>query len=110
MKAWLIALIFFLLPFAEAQANCDLSRFRWECDIAISPDPTPAMPSLVYCGNSYGYVSKADYDTLVRFHRRSINMVLKINGEFIEAPCIPGHRSSQDLADDVSMTAGGWKK
>lgn len=110
MKSCLLALLFFLPTFVAAQAHCELHRFRWECDIAIYPDPSPAAPSLVYCGNSYGYVSKADYDTLVRFHRRSINMVLKIDGEFLESPCIPAHRSSQDLLADGLMTAGGWKK
>ncbi|STX50332.1 Uncharacterised protein [Legionella busanensis] len=87
--------IFFLLIFLPVHlvfANCDLTRFRWECDIRIYPKPTRGATSLVYCGNSYGYVTPANFDILSRYHRRSINMVLKINGEFVEAPCIPGRR------------------
>ncbi|WP_419420078.1 hypothetical protein ACNVED_01920 [Legionella sp. D16C41] len=87
-----ITLLLSLLPIQLAFANCDLTRFRWECDIPIHPKPTKSATSLVYCGTSYGYVTPANFDILSRYHRRSVNMVLKINGEFVEAPCIPGRR------------------
>lgn len=73
-------------------ANCNLHQFRYPCDITLKPYPTRYAKSLVYCGNSRGYVTKHDYDILTKFHRRSINMTLSINGEFLESPCIPADR------------------
>lgn len=81
-----------LLCSSTAFANCDITQFRWECDIPIKRKPSHHHKSLVYCGNSYGYLSKDEYDRLNRFHRRNINMVLKIHGEYMDSPCIPAHR------------------
>ncbi|STX27823.1 Uncharacterised protein [Legionella beliardensis] len=87
-----ITILLCFIPLQLAFANCDLTRFRWECDIPISAKPTRWATSLVYCGSSYGYVTPANFDILSRYHRRSINMVLKINDEFVDAPCIPVRR------------------
>jgi hypothetical protein len=92
MKRTNLALVVLLLLSNLVFANCDLTRFRWDCDLAIKPHRTGSAHSLVYCGNSFGYLNRAQYDVLARYQRANVNMVLKINDEYIDSPCIPAGR------------------
>ena len=73
-------------------AHCDLTRYPWECELNMHIKPTAAAHSLVYCGDIYGYISTNQYDTMVRYQRANVNMILTLNGSYVDAPCVPYQR------------------
>lgn len=89
-----IAVLFMLIytTFSFAFANCDLSRFKWDCDLPMKVKPSRAHQSLVYCNDLRGYITPAEFQILNHYFRRDVNMVLRVNGEYIDSPCVPIRR------------------
>lgn len=75
-----------------AYAECDLSEFRWDCDLITQKKPVPGATSMVSCGFAHGYLSKEQYRIMARNLREHINMALYINGEYVDSPCLQGQR------------------
>ena len=88
MKTIVFGLLVLLQPgLSFGHTNCDLSEYRWECDLNINQKQK--HKTLFQCGAAWGYLTKQQYKTLARYQRADVNMILTLNGNFITAPCIP---------------------
>jgi hypothetical protein len=94
MKKSRLVVALVAVPFSAvlANGNCDLTDFRWDCDTPLHVKRSHQTPSLIYCGNVFGYVTQAQYDQLMRYQRADVNMVLTVNGEYVDSPCLPNRR------------------
>ncbi len=73
----------------SAFADCDLKRFRWECALPMQMKPSAYSRAPVWCGHVLGYLTRERYDRLLHYRRVNVNMVLDVNGEYIDSPCVP---------------------
>ena len=71
--------------------QCDLTRFADECAIPFTTKGATDR-SQVYCGEQLGYISRAHFEVLRRYQRANTNMILTVNGEYYDSPCIPFRR------------------
>lgn len=81
--------ILLILMTHSALANCDLSKFRWDCDLPAHTKPTSYAHSLLYCGEAVGYLTQSQYDTFLRYQRANVNMSLDVRGEYFSGACVP---------------------
>lgn len=69
-------------------AACDPTSFSHRCNLPFVTKHHAHL-SQVYCGPSVGYITKHQYDILRRYQRVNTNMIVTINGEYVDSPCIP---------------------
>ena len=69
--------------------NCDLTEFRWLCQIPVKAKASRHTPSVMDCGGTKVFVSRSQYEELMRYQRADVNMILSVNSEYITSPCVP---------------------
>ena len=92
MKCTSLITLLLSLTVHPAFAICDLTHFRWDCEFTLNTKPTQATPSRVQCGLAYGYVSRAQFDELVRFQRANVDLNLTVDDDYVDGPCVPAQR------------------
>ena len=80
------------IPIQASFAFCDITEFRWECDLLATKKPSDGQLSLIYCNKTPLYVQPSQYEMIKRYQRADINMVLRVNDEFVTGPCVPAGR------------------
>ncbi len=93
MTKYLFGVLLLIAPFvttvAQSVPNCSLTEFRWLCRIPVHARATPQAPSVIDCDGTNVFVTRAQYEEIMRYQRANVNMTLKINGEYIRSPCVP---------------------
>lgn len=83
----LLLLITLTLPLTSFADNCNLRAFKWECDMPVKITASKAYSNITYCGNTYVYLNKQQRNILNEYRRANINVVLKVNDQYIDDPC-----------------------
>lgn len=86
------SIVLWIMLIGNSFASCDLTEFRWECELRPQRMPSHAVKSLVYCANANLYLSQAQYDLLNRYQRANVNFMLNYKGNYIQGPCILADR------------------
>lgn len=90
MTKYLLGVFLSVVSLSAISANCDLTDFRWMCKLPIQPGATRHTPSVIDCDGTNVFVTRSQYEEIMRYQRASVNMTLKVNGEYIRSPCVPG--------------------
>lgn len=95
MKKYRLGVLLLAAPISIALAtNCDLTKFRWPCEMPVQPKPLRSALSVIDCDGTNVYVTKAEYEEIMRYQRASVFLSMKVNGEWISSPCVPaGYQS-----------------
>ena len=97
MKKTLFGVLLLVAPISAVIANCDLTEFRWLCELPIQAKDSHRTPSVIDCGGTKVFVTRSQYEEIMRYQRARVIMTLKVNGEYITSPCIPVAYSLRDL-------------
>lgn len=89
MTKYLSGIVLLMAPMVAPLANCDLTTFRWLCDIPMQTKVTHVAPSVVDCAGTLVAVTRPQYETIMRYQRANVDMTLTVNGEYVTGPCVP---------------------
>ena len=91
MSKYLLGVLFLvpLVSSAFTYKNCELTRFRWGCELPVQHKPSHNMPSTVNCNGTNVYVTHDEYLEIMRYQRASVGMALEVNDEYVTSPCVP---------------------
>ena len=92
MKRILVTVLISSFWTGNVLANCDLSRFRWECELPVKSKTEGSSNYYVDCGGTPVGVTQGQHTILKRYHNRSIVTVLEYNGEVVDALCRPADK------------------
>lgn len=85
-----MSMMFSSLSFAEYYD----SEYPHYYETVVKPFADNTHTSVVHCGPVFVYVTHAQWLKIARNQRAGIDSYLDINGEFIEAPCVPSLTTS----------------
>jgi len=89
MKKTLLSVLLWMAPIAVMAVNCGLTEYRWLCQIPIQTNGSNRAPSVIDCGGTEVYVTRSQYEEIMRYQRASVNMTLNVHGEYVSSPCVP---------------------
>lgn len=95
MMKYLLGVLLLSVPLAALPVNCDLTTFRWQCEIPVRECPSCGKHSILDCNGSNVYVTREEYEQIMRYQRASVFFSLKVNGEWITGPCFPNQYSPE---------------
>lgn len=97
MKKYRLGVLLLAAPISISLAtNCDLTKFRWSCEMPVQPKPLRSALSAIDCDGTNVYVTKSEYEEISRYQRAGVFLSMKVNGEWISSPCVPaGYTSSE---------------
>lgn len=89
MAKYLCGVLLWVATCSISFANCDLTEFRWVCEIPAAAQPVRGLRSVIDCNGTNVYVTRSQYEEIMRYQRANVVMTLKVNGEFVTSPCVP---------------------
>ncbi len=97
MKKTLFGVLLSMAPLSAVIANCDLTEFRWLCEVPLQAKASHRTPSVIDCGGTKVFVTRPQFEEIMRYQRAGVIMTLKVNGEYVTSPCVPAACSMRDL-------------
>lgn len=86
-----------------AMAGCDLTKFRWGCNIYPKIKNNRSHDALIYCGSTRLYVSREQFNLIRHYQSAGVHMSIKVNDVYYDGPCVADrHNIHHQRLDKVS--------
>ncbi len=91
-----ILLLIGIFTYSISFASCDLTKFRWGCDIYPKIKSKHRGDALIYCGSTRLYVSREQFNLIRHYQSAGVHMSIKVNDIYYDGPCVAA-RHNMDL-------------